>query len=58
MDPTGRMGTMTGQDYSPTEQELTDLQELVQSERDLERLLGDAGFDRDPEDDQDRTEEA
>ena len=49
---------MTGQDYSPTEQELTDLQELVQSERDLERLLGDAGFDRDPEDDQDRTEES
>jgi len=41
-----RMGTM-----APTEQELSDLQEQVQAERTLERLLGAEGFDRDPEDD-------
>jgi hypothetical protein len=40
------MGTM-----APTEQELSDLQEQVQAERTLERLLGAEGFDRDPEDD-------
>jgi len=47
----GRTGTM-----APTRQELIDLQEQVAAERTLERLLGEGGFDVDPEDE--GTEEA
>jgi len=43
---------------APTERELIDLQEQVQAERDLERLLGAEGFDVDPEDTYNGSEEA
>ena len=41
---------------APTRQELIDLQEQVAAEHTLERLLGEDGFDVDPEDE--GTEEA